>query len=97
MQYMHSTVVALTSNVYNDVIIGMVISKPTPTTCEVLFSGKIEGGSLSGLVFGKVAWVSPSGTVTTVKPTSGHIQKLGIAIKSNKLFLLPSTEKVVLT
>ena len=91
------TVETVSSNVYNDIVIGLVISKPTATTCEVLFSGKVEDTGLSGLSFGKVIWVGTSGEVTTTRPTSGHIQKLGIAIKANKIFLLPSTEKVVLS
>ena len=89
------TVETVTTNVYSDIVIGMVISKPTATSCEVLFSGKVEDNGLSGLTFGKVIWVGTSGEVTTTKPTTGHIQKLGVAIKSNKIFLLPSTEKVI--
>lgn len=91
------TVETVTSNIFDDIVIGMVISKTTPTQCEVLFSGKVDGGVLSGLTFGKVIWVGTAGEVTTTKPTSGHLQKLGVAIKSNKIFLLPSTEKVILT
>jgi len=91
------TVETVTTNVYSDIVIGMVISKPTATSCEVLFSGKVEDNGLSGLTFGKVIWVGTSGEVTTTKPATGHIQKLGVAIKSNKIFLLPSTEKVIQT
>lgn len=91
------TVVTVDSNVYNDIVFGMVINKTTTTSCEVLVSGKVEGSPLSGLSFGKVIWVGTSGEVTTTKPASGHIQKLGIAIKADAIFLLPSTEKVILT
>ena len=91
------TVETITSNVYDDIVIGLVISKPTAGTCEVLFSGKVEDIGLSGLSFGKVIWVGVTGEITTTRPTAGHIQKLGVAIKSNKIFLLPSTEKVILS
>ena len=87
-------VVAVSSNVYPNIVFGVVINKPTSTSCEVLISGKLDG--YSGLAFGKVIWAGTSGEVTTTKPTTGHQQKLGIAIKSDTIFLFPSTEKVIL-
>lgn len=91
------TVETVTSNVYSDIVIGFVISKPTATSCEVLFSGKVEDNGITGLTFGKVIWVGLSGQITTTRPTTGHLQKLGVAIKENKIFLLPSLEKVILS
>jgi hypothetical protein len=85
-------VVTVTSNIYPNIVIGYVISKPTSTTAEVLISGKVTG--LSGLTFGKVVFVGTSGEVTTTVPATDR-QKLGIAIGSDTIFLLPSTEKVV--
>jgi len=87
------TVVSLTSNVYSNTAIGVVLSKPTPTTCEVLISGKVEG--LSGLTFGRPVFVAPDGSLTTVKPTTGHLQHMGLAIRADAIFLLPSTDKVI--
>lgn len=87
------TILAIGTNVYDDIVFGVVIEKPSSTTCEVLFSGKVN--SLSGLSLGKVVWVGTSGVPTTVKPTTGHQQKLGVAIKSDSMYLSPSLEKVI--
>jgi hypothetical protein len=87
------TVVSLTSNVYTNLAFGVVIAKPTATTCEVLISGKLEG--FSGLTFGKVLYIDTDGTLTTDVPATGHLQKMGMALKSDTIFLLPSMEKVV--
>lgn len=87
------TILAISTNVYDDIVFGLVIEKPSSTTCEVLFSGKVN--SLSGLSLGKVVWVSASGVPTTTKPTTGHQQKLGVAIKSDSMYLSPSLEKVI--
>lgn len=89
-----NTVISLTSNVYNNLAFGVVISKPTATTCEVLISGKLEVG-VSGLTFGKVCYVDTDGSITTTVPATGHLQKVGLAIKSDIMFLIPSMEKVV--
>lgn len=90
------TVASISSNVYDDVVFGMVILKPTATTCQVLISGKASGLATS-LVFGKVVWVGTDGKPSTTRPTTGHIQKIGISIKADTMFLLPSMEKVILT
>jgi len=86
---------SLSSNVYSNLAFGVIIDKITPTTCEVLISGKLTEG-ISGLDFGKVVYINPAGVITTSVPTVGHQQKMGMAIKSNELFLLPSLEKVIL-
>ena len=88
-----NTVVALTSNVYNNLAFGVVITKITTTTCEVLMSGKLEG--LSGLSFGRPMFIHTDGTLTTTPPATGHLQKMGFAAKADSGFLLPSMEKVI--
>ena len=87
----------VTTNIWPNLAIGVIITKPTTTTCEVLISGKLEGITfgLSGLTFGKAIFVGTSGGVTTTVPATGHLQKMGLAIKSDAIFLLPSLEKVV--
>lgn len=89
------TVVSLTDNVYPNLAVGIVISKPSATQAEVLISGRIAG--FTGLVFGKPVFIGTSGEITTTVPTTGHQQKMGSAITSTEIFLLPSTEKVILS
>lgn len=87
-------VISLTDNVYSNLAFGVVLNKPTSTTCEVMISGKLEVG-VSGLAFGKVCYIDTDGTITTSVPATGHLQKVGLAIKSDIMFLIPSMEKVV--
>ena len=90
---LEDTVVTLTSNVFPNTAIGVVIEKPSATTCEGLISGKLE--NLSGLTFGRAVFIDTDGTLTTTPPATGHQQKMGLAIKSDTMFLLPSLEKVI--
>ena len=92
-------VLTLSSNVYDDAAFGIIIEKITLTTCKVLISGKLAGAAfgLGGLTFGKPLFISTSGTIPTTPPTTGHLQKMGIAIKTDTIFLLPSLEKVIQT
>jgi hypothetical protein len=87
----------LTSNSYNGLAFGVIIEKLTITTCKVLISGKLAGPTygLSGLTFGKPLFVDTDGSLTTTVPPTGHLQKMGMAIKDDTIFLLPSLEKVV--
>ncbi len=89
----------ITSNVFANLGFGVIIEKLTLTTCKVLISGKLEGAAngVSGLTFGKVVFIGTNGLLTTTKPNTGHLQKMGMAIKSDAVFLLPSLEKVVLS
>lgn len=84
----------VSSNIYDDLIFGVIISKPSSTTAEVLVSGRLDG-FFTGLTFGKSLFVSEVGGITTSKPATGHIQIIGRAIKSDSIFLLPSNEKVI--
>lgn len=84
---------SLSSNVYNNLCFGVVISKPTLTTAEVLVSGKLLG--LSGLPIGRPLFVGTNGFLTATKPATGHLQTMGISITSSTAFLMPSLTKVV--
>lgn len=96
-QVLTETVEPIQTNYYTDVVFGVVTEKITPTRVKVLVSGKLSGAmyQLSGLVFGKALYVSSLGKLTTTPPTTGHLQTLGIALKSDVVFLLPSITKII--
>jgi hypothetical protein len=87
------TVEALSSNVYNNLCFGVVISKPSLTTAEVLVSGKITG--LVGMPIGRPLFVGTDGKLTAYKPGTGHLQTMGISITATTAFLMPSLTKVI--
>ncbi len=93
------SVEAISSNYYTGVVFGVIISFVSSTEVKVLISGKLSGigYQLSGLDFGQVLFVSSAGKLTTTPPPTGHLQRLGIAIKSDTVYLNPSPDKVVRT
>ena len=86
---------SLISNVFSDLCIGVVIEKPTPTTCIVGIIGVVCGIG-AGLSIGKALFIGPSGQLTTTRPTTGHLQILGTAIGTENILLNVSTNKTVL-
>lgn len=74
--------------------VGVLIDKPTATTCTVQRSGIL---TTSGLVAGTRYWVGDAGLLTATIPTPGIgeariLQSVGIAISSTKLLLDPQTQ-----
>lgn len=86
---------SLSSNVYNNLCLGVVVSKPSLTTAEVLVSGRLSG--LSGLPIGRPLFIGTDGKLTALKPTTGHLQTMGMSITASTAFLLPSLSKVIQT
>jgi hypothetical protein len=68
-------------------IFGVVKSKPTATSAEVLFLGRISG--FSGLTVGKAVFVGTDGVPTTTIPfiDEGVIQQIGFATSSTEFFM----------
>jgi len=72
---------------------GIIIEKPTPTTCRVQASGEMIG-VVSGLTPGKVVFVYSDGTLNhlPVMPGVGelaYIQSMGIAISTDRVLVNP--------
>ncbi len=85
-------------NVYDDLELGTINTKLTPTRCRVLIIGKLRGSEyqLSGLQPGKTVFVGTDGQATTTAPVSGHRQAIGVATHSDGMILYPSGIKTVL-
>lgn len=79
-------VLKVTDNIQGPAL-GIVMSKPTPTTAKVLIIGII--GGFTGLARGKKVYVSSTGIPTSTQPASNYIQVLGIAISSSEFYLKP--------
>lgn len=91
------TVEPISSNVYPNLVFGVIIEKLGVGRCRVLISGKLSGAAyqLAGLVTGRALYVGSNGKLTTTPPVSGHIQRCGVALKSDTVFLNISLDKVV--
>jgi hypothetical protein len=87
----------LTSNSYDTrLVVGVIHSKTSPTQCFVVTMGILEGIT-SGLTQGQPIWISPTGTLTTTKPTTGHLQVIGNAVASTDVSVAIESRKTILT
>lgn len=66
-------------------VFGIAFSKPTATTCGVLFVG-IQGG-YSGFTTGSALYLDTNGLLTHAAPATGTLQQLGFAISTTEIFL----------
>ena len=81
------------NNTDNRRVVGICISKPTFTTAEILFSGRVSG--LTGLTIGRKVYCSSGGVITGVLPTTGYIQVLGDAISLTEVDFSPSHQRIL--
>ena len=68
---------------------GVIINKPTSTTCDVQWSGEVSG-IFSGLTPGRVHFLDGGGAPVATLPTPGsdyYLQKLGLATSTDSLAL----------
>lgn len=76
--------------------VGVIIAKSSPTDCIVRMSGEHDI-STNTLTPGNIVYASESGTLTTTPPprpslsNSRYIQRIGIALTTTKLVVLPQT------
>lgn len=78
----------------NDVrpVIGIVIEKPSTTTCRVLLVGTI--GGLSGLTKASKVFLNTDGTITSSVVTTGYLQCLGTARDVDTVDFNPQLNRV---
>jgi len=90
-------VLSSTSNTHDPSVFGLIESKPFPTatTCNVQLLGAREG--YSGLSRNKNVYLSVTGGATTVPPTTGDLQILGLALSPTRILFKPNLQKVRLT
>ena len=74
-------------------VIGLILSKPTTTTAEILLLGKASG--FSGLTQGATVFLSSTGTATTTAPVGpGYLQVLGAATNTTEIIFSPQLRVV---
>ncbi len=66
-------------------IFGVCSNKPTATTADVIFIGRVSG--FSGLTVGLPVFVSTTGTATHTAPTTGMVQQIGFATSATEIFV----------
>lgn len=85
----NNTAVKFTDNEEVEPVLGIVISKPTTTSCTVLMLGLYSGSGLSGR--GKM-WLSDTGDAAFSFPTSGtgkFVRELGISFGDGTILVNP--------
>lgn len=76
--------------------IGVIVSKPTTTTCVVQGVG-VATGIYTGLTIGKMYWIGNNGRPLSTPPTGSagahlYAQPLGLAVSATDLFLTGDQE-----
>jgi hypothetical protein len=84
-----------TNNTLVSQVIGVVYAKPQAQIASVLILGIAEG--FSGLITGSRVFLSPTGTPTNTRPTSGFVHNLGVAVSETDFLLIPNNIRVKLT
>jgi hypothetical protein len=83
-----NAVVEATNNTDSRLIIGICTSKPTSTTAEIMFAGPLSG--LTSFAAGKKTYVSTTGQLTSLVPTTGYLQILGNCSDGTQVDFRPS-------
>lgn len=86
-------VLKATGNTAVNQVIGVVDTKPQATIAEVMLLGVRTG--YTGLTVGSKVFLSTSGTVTSTKPSTGHIHVLGFATDTTDVMFIPTGVKVL--
>ena len=73
-------------------VIGLVIEKPTTTTCKVLLQGTVEG--YAGLTKARKIFLNTDGTVTSTVTSTGYLQCLGTARDVDTIDFNPQINRV---
>ena len=77
---------SITDNRSTFPVIGIVISKVTPTLCKVLMTGQCDS-NFNGLQRGKKVFVAEDGGLTTDVPLTGYVQCIGTCNSDGKLYV----------
>ncbi len=86
-------VITNVNNTELNISIGVIIGKPTTTTCVVLILGINDG--YTGLSIGSKIFLDIDGTITETKPSSGYVQILGIAVSTTQIFFFSNAQRVL--
>lgn len=78
-----------TNNSPNAPVIGIVIDKPTTTTCEVLLNGTYVLSVSRGKLF-----LGSGGTAVNTGPTTGYLQTLGVSFGNGTVYINPNLNRV---
>jgi hypothetical protein len=82
-----------TNNTIVNQTIGVLIEKPSATSCNVLVLGIAQG--FSGLTVGDRIFLSTTGTITQTPPTNGYLHNLGVAVSSSEILFIPNNIRVL--
>jgi len=80
------------NNTDKRLVIGIVLSKPTTTTAEIMFQGPLTG--LTGFSLGSKVYRGLQGEITDTLPSTGLIQVLGNSSNGTHIDFKPATTQI---
>lgn len=85
---------SLSSNVYDDLVVGIIQTKISTTRCIVIVMGLLVGIT-TGLTRRKAVFISTTGGLTTTPPPTGHQQIIGQAVNDTDIVININNQKVI--
>lgn len=73
-------------------VFAIIIKKITDTSCQILLLGQV--GGFSGLTKGRKVFLSETGGITSIPPTTGYMQSLGVAKEDSVVDFRPNMQRV---
>jgi len=77
------------TNSPNAPVVGIVIAKPSSTTCEVLLNGTYSLAVARGKMF-----LGSGGAAVNVGPSTGYLQTLGVSFGNGTVYINPNLNRV---
>ena len=73
-----------------EVIIGIIVARPTAATATVRMLGLYDYVIARGTL-----WLSANGTISTLRPSIGHMQRLGYCFGDGQIYIRPEQDRVL--
>jgi len=73
-----------------EVIIGIIVARPTAATATVRMLGLYDYVIARGTL-----WLSANGTISTLRPSIGHMQRLGYSFGDGQIYIRPEQDRVL--
>ena len=73
-------------------VFAIIVQKLSDTECKILLLGQV--GGFSGLTKGRKIFLATDGGITSIPPTTGYVQSLGVAKEDSVVDFRPNIQRI---